>query len=543
MLSGCQDACEFHHYVQHVAKNGTKPPLLAATKVESFLSYNLSTPSSSAGKKRRRFQLSLQWPMSEDPSVVYSIVQHVRLKNIRLGWTWRLLEQTTMTKISLTFSEKPKIGDIRVLAATSLNLVHVFSQEKVVMKLNVPPSRTTPAERPGLVRIPNEQQPPDLWHLRKVSMVHQKFLVVTEITWDLPENKSLAGTSPPPPPTSRSSSISPNMTPLHSPPPKEMDVGNAEATSKSGSSPPPEPGNNNNNNKSKHRHNFLLTWEVSGGILKGNMVTDANTVTISLWPDTIYSIQVGLIEEQMNVEAERLNPWEYEVEPKVTIKSSLLSVNTSDAVYLTPEVERTESDVKSDLNSVERVSSSRVSVKSSISSSSSSSSSSTSSDAESISSLAAQIPLTAAEVAHTSVEGVNDNDHIRNSTTLTSLRCELASGASKWLCQLSISWLVILCSIYGLLFIFSMTVYLFFAFKHYPYCSHRRLLCCSCFYSNTPTADYYLNSRSTCKLALLPHDFHQQQRQHDFPHVQHYSEPELPQQKKDLDILSQYNIV
>lgn len=37
---------------------------------------------------------------------------------------------------------------------------------------------------------------------------------------------------------------------------------------------------------------YLITWELSGGGLKGHLVTDSTSVTLSLWPDTTYQIQV-----------------------------------------------------------------------------------------------------------------------------------------------------------------------------------------------------------------------------------------------------------
>lgn len=40
---------------------------------------------------------------------------------------------------------------------------------------------------------------------------------------------------------------------------------------------------------------YLVTWEVDGGGLKGHLYTDATSVTLSLWPDTIYHIQVDLV--------------------------------------------------------------------------------------------------------------------------------------------------------------------------------------------------------------------------------------------------------
>lgn len=36
----------------------------------------------------------------------------------------------------------------------------------------------------------------------------------------------------------------------------------------------------------------LVTWEVSGGGLMGNLLTDTSSVQLSLWPDTKYRVQV-----------------------------------------------------------------------------------------------------------------------------------------------------------------------------------------------------------------------------------------------------------
>ena len=66
------------------------------------------------------------------------------------------------------------------------------------------------------------------WELREVSLIHQKVLVIAEVAWE------------------------PRVT----------------------------------------RGVYLVTWEVDGGGLKGNLFTDSTCVTLSLWPDTIYHIQV-----------------------------------------------------------------------------------------------------------------------------------------------------------------------------------------------------------------------------------------------------------
>lgn len=37
---------------------------------------------------------------------------------------------------------------------------------------------------------------------------------------------------------------------------------------------------------------YLVTWEISGGGLKGNLITETPSVQLSLWPDTVYRVQV-----------------------------------------------------------------------------------------------------------------------------------------------------------------------------------------------------------------------------------------------------------
>lgn len=69
------------------------------------------------------------------------------------------------------------------------------------------------------------------WALREISLIHQKVLVIGEIAW---EPKATRGV-------------------------------------------------------------YLVTWEVDGGGLKGNLFTDSTCVTLSLWPDTVYHIQVELV--------------------------------------------------------------------------------------------------------------------------------------------------------------------------------------------------------------------------------------------------------
>jgi len=56
---------------------------------------------------------------------------------------------------------------------------------------------------------------------------------------------------------------------------------------------------------------YLVTWEVDGGGLKGNLFTDSTSVTLSLWPDTIYHIQVNYF-KKIIVFGNRLSFWRAE---------------------------------------------------------------------------------------------------------------------------------------------------------------------------------------------------------------------------------------
>ncbi|XP_037073104.1 transmembrane protein fend-like [Pollicipes pollicipes] len=43
------------------------------------------------------------------------------------------------------------------------------------------------------------------------------------------------------------------------------------------------------------RTEYLVTWEVSGGGIKGHLYTDMTAVTLSLWPESVYKIQVEMM--------------------------------------------------------------------------------------------------------------------------------------------------------------------------------------------------------------------------------------------------------
>lgn len=78
--------------------------------------------------------------------------------------------------------------------------------------------------------VPDPDKAIEPFELRVVSLIHQKSLVIAELKWD-------------------------------------------------------EIGGNPN-------QDYLITWELTGGGLKGHLVTDSTSVTLSLWPDTTYQIQV-----------------------------------------------------------------------------------------------------------------------------------------------------------------------------------------------------------------------------------------------------------
>lgn len=46
---------------------------------------------------------------------------------------------------------------------------------------------------------------------------------------------------------------------------------------------------------------FLVTWEVKEGTfaITGHLYTDSTTVSLTLWPDTVYSVQVELVSSSL----------------------------------------------------------------------------------------------------------------------------------------------------------------------------------------------------------------------------------------------------
>ena len=145
--------------------------------------------------------------------------------------SWTVIGQTIETHLQV--EKQLDQNNFRVLGVNSYGLVCVFR---------------TPEILPGNLNTKN-----DSWNLHINSIVHQKVLVLTEIGWDVPkriQNQYSTQTS------------------------------NDVVLGKDGDNP------------SSERLIFLLTWEMHGGLVRGNLVTDVRTVTISLWPNTAYTIQV-----------------------------------------------------------------------------------------------------------------------------------------------------------------------------------------------------------------------------------------------------------
>ncbi|CAL8143084.1 unnamed protein product [Orchesella dallaii] len=177
------------------------------------------------------------------------------------------------------------------------------------------------------------------WGLHTVSMVYQKFLVVTQVTWDFPgdvdfnkeveisnniaftqdrlsykndeddgrkmykrssENEIADGSTNS---TNFTMTLRGNSKKVHDfheiqseKKRREMDdAGSRKEHKGCGGGPKDEKG------REDSKLNFLLSWEIFGGGLRGNLVTDTCSASISLWPDTVYIIQVGLITSSDNV--------------------------------------------------------------------------------------------------------------------------------------------------------------------------------------------------------------------------------------------------
>lgn len=127
---------------------------------------------------------------------------------------------------------------LRVLVVDPQGLVTIYSPDEISVRENKKRKKSINTEIKATTSKSILSDVDAPWVLREVSLIHQKVLVIGEIAW---EPKTTRGV-------------------------------------------------------------YLVTWEVDGGGLKGNLFTDSTCVTLSLWPDTIYHIQVELVSHMPGVE-------------------------------------------------------------------------------------------------------------------------------------------------------------------------------------------------------------------------------------------------
>jgi len=274
---GCQEACSFHDW-----HGGSQHSPVVEARGERALTIESGT---------------LRWPRPSDllsPSAQRLVYVIMRRRDPGTRRSWSQLGQTPGYKARLPKTTAP--WTVRVLAVSAEGLVTIFSPAPVtatsVLRVPVesvaargaaadasspqelaatqPPTLSSPAATAVLhdlrdadiiirslgrdqilgIRLPlaaksapqeeslrlmgddNPSDSSEVWNLREVSMIHQKVLVIAEVAWDA---------------------------------------------------------------RQVHRPAYLVTWEIDGGGLKGNLFTDTTCVTLSLWPDTAYLIQVSLL--------------------------------------------------------------------------------------------------------------------------------------------------------------------------------------------------------------------------------------------------------
>ncbi|XP_050303103.1 uncharacterized protein LOC126740947 isoform X2 [Anthonomus grandis grandis] len=149
---------------------------------------------------------------------------------------------------------------LRVLVVDPQGLVTIYSPNEESIKKNKKKKKTVNTEIKVTTTKSTGFDEDTPWVLKEVSLIHQKVLVIGEIAW---EPKTVRGV-------------------------------------------------------------YLVTWEVDGGGLKGNLFTDSTCVTLSLWPDTIYHIQVELVSRVPGVD---------------NLKSEMMDLDTGRAQKVSTESE------------------------------------------------------------------------------------------------------------------------------------------------------------------------------------------------------------
>nr|XP_018917615.1 PREDICTED: uncharacterized protein LOC109044362 [Bemisia tabaci] len=294
-FAGCQEACKFHSESWRNGTWGQRAPVEMTTG-ERVLSAEASW---------------VRWPRPRGApsSSVGALVYVVLRRAPGPGRGWRQLEQTP--EQAARVAPDPGAGALRVLAVNRTGLVAIYSpqarprlegadiimrslgraglfadpQLKAGRRINTPVSRlstTNPLKL--LAGSENTQSSPSLWNLREISLIHQRVLVIAEIAWDA--RKGAPSTTPTP-----------------------------------GSGPGPVV--------------YLVTWEIDGGGLKGNLFTNSTCVTLSLWPDTVCHIKVEVYDskqrsrpdqsEELVLDTHRVSRAESEEAPSAAPSSAPLS--------------------------------------------------------------------------------------------------------------------------------------------------------------------------------------------------------------------------
>ncbi|KAJ3658638.1 hypothetical protein Zmor_010365 [Zophobas morio] len=202
------------------------------------------------------------------------------------GGVWRQIIQTLDLTTRVPLNTDKRGAMLRVLVVDPQGLVTIYSPDEASFRENKKKKKTVNTEIKATTSKSTTTDADAPWVLREVSLIHQKVLVIGEIAW---EPKASRGV-------------------------------------------------------------YLVTWEVDGGGLKGNLFTDSTCVTLSLWPDTVYHIQVELVSripgvenlksEMMDLDTGRaqkvstesqedLNLMSAEIPEDIDFKSPLLSVLVS----------------------------------------------------------------------------------------------------------------------------------------------------------------------------------------------------------------------
>lgn len=151
---------------------------------------------------------------------------------------WHQIIQTLDLSSRVPFNIEKRGSMLRILAVDPQGLVSIYSPDEASIRESRKKKKTINTEIKATTSKSTMSDADAPWVLREVSLIHQKVLVIGEIAW---EPKASRGV-------------------------------------------------------------YLVTWEVDGGGLKGNLFTDSTCVTLSLWPDTIYHIQVELVSRVPGIE-------------------------------------------------------------------------------------------------------------------------------------------------------------------------------------------------------------------------------------------------